>query len=61
LTKEDGKFVMSEVLLYPEVFIKDESKKDRALRIFEKLKKACLISNSIKSKITMKPKITVQN
>jgi len=53
LTKEDGKFVMSEVLLYQEVFIKDESKKDRALRIFEKLKRACLISNSIKSKITV--------
>ena len=61
LTKEDGKFVMSEILLYPEVFIKDESQRDRALRILEKSEKACLISNSIKSKITMESKITVQD
>ncbi len=60
LEKVDGKFVMSEVLLFPEVFIGDENQKDKALRILEKSEKACLISNSITSKITMEPKITVQ-
>ncbi|WP_339916647.1 OsmC family protein [Yeosuana marina] len=60
LEKIDGKFVMSEVLLFPEVFISDEDQKDKALRILEKSEKACLISNSITSKITMEPKITVQ-
>lgn len=61
LEKIDGKFVMSEVLLFPEVIISDESKRERAERILEKSKKACLISNSITSKVTMQPKITVQN
>ncbi|MFH6769350.1 OsmC family protein [Gaetbulibacter aquiaggeris] len=61
LDKVDGKFVMTEVLLFPEVFIADESQKDKALRILEKSEKACLISNSITSKVTMESKITVQN
>jgi organic hydroperoxide reductase OsmC/OhrA len=61
LEKIDGKFVMSEVLLFPEVIISDESKRERAERILEKSEKACLISNSITSKVTMQPKITVQN
>ncbi|MFH4965409.1 OsmC family protein [Gaetbulibacter sp. M235] len=61
LDQVDGKFVMTEVYLYPEVFIADENQKDRALRILEKSEKACLISNSITSKVIMEPKITVQN
>lgn len=59
LEKVDGKFVISEVLLFPEVIITDESKRDRTARILEKSEKACLISNSINSKITMTSKITV--
>lgn len=61
LEKVEGKFVMSEVLLFPEVVIKDESKRDRAERIVEKAEKACLISNSITSKITMDIKIIIQD
>jgi peroxiredoxin-like protein len=61
LDKVDGKFMMTEVLLFPEVFITDENQRNRALRILEKSEKACLISNSITSKVTMEPKITVQN
>jgi len=61
LDKVDGKFVMTEVLLFPEVFISDESQRERALRILEKSEKACLISNSITSKVTMESTITVQN
>ncbi|GGK29691.1 hypothetical protein GCM10007962_24940 [Yeosuana aromativorans] len=61
LDKVDGKFVMTEVLLFPEVTISEESQRDRALRILEKSEKACLISNSITSKVTMEPKIIVQN
>ncbi|WP_158978689.1 OsmC family protein [Cellulophaga sp. L1A9] len=61
LEKVDGKFVISEVLLFPEVVIADEAKRERTERILEKSEKACLISNSITSKITMETKITVQN
>lgn len=60
LDKVDGKFVMSEVHLFPEVTIVDESQRDRAERILDKSEKACLISNSINSKVTMKPKILIQ-
>tara|TARA_R110002051_G_scaffold324641_1_gene422909 strand:- start:5459 stop:5917 length:459 start_codon:yes stop_codon:yes gene_type:complete len=61
LKNVDGKFLMSEVLLFPEVVITDESKRDRTERILEKSEKACLISNSIISKITMETKIIIQN
>ncbi|WNH12314.1 OsmC family protein [Thalassobellus suaedae] len=61
LEKLDGKFVISEVLLFPEVIITDESKRERTERILDKSEKACLISNSITSKVTMKSKITIQN
>ncbi|CAH8283227.1 peroxiredoxin-like protein [Mariniflexile fucanivorans] len=61
LEKVDGKFAITEVFLFPEVVINDESKRERAERIVEKAEKACLISNSITSKITMETKIIVQN
>ena len=61
LDKIDGKFVISEVLLFPEVIIMDESQRERCERIIEKSEKACLISNSITSKITMEVKVSVQN
>lgn len=61
LDKVDGRFVMSEVYLYPEVVITDENQRERTERILEKSEKACLISNSINSKVTMESKIIVQN
>lgn len=61
LEKVEGKFIISEVLLFPEVIIKDEYQRERAERILEKSEKACLISNSIISKVTMESKIIVQN
>ena len=61
LDKVDGKFIMTEIQLFPEVVITNESQKDRAERILEKSEKACLISNSITSKVTMEPKIIIQN
>ena len=61
LEKVDGKFVISEVLLFPEVVITDSTKVERTERIIEKAEKACLISNSINSKITMKSKVIVQD
>ena len=61
LEKVDGKFMISEVLLFPEVIITDESQRERAERILEKSEKACLISNSIRSRVTMEVKISVQN
>lgn len=59
LEKVDNKFMISEITLSPVLTIKDEADRDRALRILEKSEAACLISNSVKSKIIFQPKIAV--
>ena len=59
LEQVDGKFLMTEVILEPVVTIIDEKDRDKAERILVKAEAACLISNSIKSKITMAPDIQV--
>ena len=59
LEKVDGKFIMSEIILEPTVTINDERDKEKAERILQKSEAACLISNSIKSKVTMVSTITI--
>jgi peroxiredoxin-like protein len=53
----DGKYLMTEVLLEPVLVINNEKDMERAERILQKSESACLISNSIKAKITMTPTI----
>lgn len=60
LEQVDGKFMMSEVVLEPTVTITDEKDRERAERVLQKSEVACLISNSVKSTITMIPTIVVQ-
>ena len=57
LEQVEGKFVMTEVILEPTVTIVNEADKEKAERVLQKSEAACLISNSVKSKITMKPTI----
>ena len=59
LEKLDGKFLMTEIILEPKVVIRHEKDKERTEKVLEKSEAACLISNSIKSKIIMKPVIEV--
>lgn len=59
LDKVEGKFQMTEIKLKPVLEISDENNAERAKRIIEKSEKACLISNSIKSKIILQPKIVI--
>ena len=59
LEKVDGKFLMTEIILEPKVVIHDEKDKEKADKVLQKSEAACLISNSIKSKVTMKPMIEV--
>jgi len=56
----DGKHIMSEITLEPEIIISDSSKKERAERILQKAEAACLISNSIKSAIIFKPHVVIE-
>lgn len=61
LERVDGKYLMTEVILEPTVTIKDEKDRDRAERVVQKSEAACLISNSIKSKITMEITINIES
>lgn len=59
LEKNDGKYLMTEIVLKPELTIVNQSDKEKAERILIKSETACLISNSIKSKVTLDIKIYV--
>lgn len=60
LDKIDGKFAMSEVILEPVLTITKEEDRSKALRILEKAEKACLITNSIRAEVSLKPVIEVE-
>lgn len=53
LEQVEGKFLMTEIILEPTIVITKETDKDRAERVIQKSEAACLISNSIKSKVTL--------
>lgn len=57
LEKVEGKLMISEIVLIPELTIINEADKERAERIIQKSEAACLISNSLKSTIVFKPVI----
>lgn len=61
LEQVDGKFLMTEVELEPVVTIVHEKDRERAERVLTKAEAACLISNSIKSKVSMNPKIILSS
>ena len=60
LEQVEGKFVMSEIILEPTVTVREQKDREKALKVLEKSERACLISNSIKSKVTMRPTIIVE-
>jgi len=60
LEQVEGKFMMSEIILEPTVTIADEKDRERAERVLQKSEAACLISNSVKSKVTMIPIIIIK-
>jgi peroxiredoxin-like protein len=61
LEQVEGKFLMTEVILEPAVTIADEKDRERAERVLQKSEAACLISNSVKSKVSMMATINVIN
>lgn len=60
LEKIEGKLMMSEILLKPTVVIQNMMYTDKATRILKKAENACLITHSIKSKVTMEINILVK-
>ena len=61
LEQVDGKYLMTKIILKPELTIAELNKMERAQRILEKSEAACLISNSIKSEIELKSVINIEN
>jgi len=55
----EGKYIMSEVTLMPTLTILKEQDRERATRVLQKSEAACLISNSIKSKIVFQPVVNI--
>jgi organic hydroperoxide reductase OsmC/OhrA len=56
----DGKYMISEIILTPVLTIETVADRERAQRILQKSEDACLISNSVKSKIIFQPEIIVK-
>ena len=56
----DGKYLMSEVVLKPVVILSNEDDREKALKVLHKSEAACLISNSVKSKIILEPEVKVE-
>ncbi len=56
----DGRYLMSEVLLSPVLVVVNEADSEKALRVLQKAEAACLISNSVKTKVSMQPTITTE-
>lgn len=57
LEQVEGKFLMTEILLKPTLELKNNTDKEKAERILQKSEAACLISNSIQSKVMLETTI----
>ena len=57
LEKIEGRYMISEVELKPVVTVADASFREKTVRVLEKSEAACLVSNSIKAKIILKPEV----
>ncbi|WP_035141768.1 OsmC family protein [Flavobacterium daejeonense] len=55
----DGKFLMTEIILEPTLEINSENDLAKAQKVLAKSEAACLISNSIKSKVAMNSRVII--
>jgi peroxiredoxin-like protein len=55
----EGKYMISEITLKPTVIIANEEDREKAERVLRKSEAACLITNSVKSSVTMIPQVNV--
>ena len=57
LAKVEGKYMISEIILSPELTLANAGDEDKAMKVLGKSEAACLISNSVKCVILMRPEI----
>jgi organic hydroperoxide reductase OsmC/OhrA len=55
----EGKYVMTEVILRPSLRIPSSVDPTRAERVLQKSESACLITNSVRAKVSMVPEIKI--
>jgi len=60
LEKIEGKSLISEILLTPRITIAREVDREKALKVLQKSEAACLISNSVRARIEVRPEIIVR-
>lgn len=60
LDQVDGKYMMTEILLEPVVVVRVEKDVEKAHKVLQKSEINCLISNSVKAKVVMKPVVQVE-
>lgn len=59
LEQVEGKYLMTAVALVPELTILKEEDREKAVKVLSKAESACLISNSVKAKISMETIIRI--
>ncbi len=57
LEKGEGGYSFTQVIVQPTLEIRDDSDRDRAIRLLEKAERPCLVSRSLKSEIKLQPKV----
>ena len=55
LEKVDDRYMISEIILTPQITVRVDKDIERAQRIIEKAEHHCLISNSVKTNIVLNP------
>ncbi|HLW42416.1 MAG TPA: OsmC family protein [Flavobacterium sp.] len=53
----DRKYLITQAEIFPRVKLIDPEKKARMLRVFEKTKEHCLVTNSMKTEVTLIPEV----
>jgi peroxiredoxin-like protein len=59
ITKEQGGFRFTEIVIRPAITVEREQDRERAQRLAEKAEQACLISRSLSAKVTAEFKVEV--
>lgn len=59
LEKTEAGFLMTEIVLRPRVVVTTAEHVERTRRVLEKAEKHCLISNSMKTRVTLEPEVVV--
>jgi peroxiredoxin-like protein len=58
--KTEQGLMITEITIRPRIVINDQADEDRARRIIEKAEKNCLVSRSMKTRISLEPDIAVK-